>query len=501
VPTRIYHWKHGWIPLDHSAAISKAKGSELSARRYLARSHTAGHAHASVVAGEYGGGTHIRGLQPVAADHLRRDSRILTAFNPGSRQFALHDPVGSLGNGHRAPVSSAIPEHLAEHFNARGHHITRVEHHDGTVKVRVRTRNGDSKLYNADGSDAMIVDAPPKPTAAPVAAGGLPPGVTETHTVQPSSAGSRRYMVLRPATRGASIETIDYGLGQHLTGNDLKVIGYNRRVVTTVDSTGVVRKFKADGSNIDKPVISKLANTGTGGQFKRQDIGHWQHVPAHEAIPQDGSIGGQLSAQKIRRAYVQGDHRVLIETPLTQAQTEAFLGHVDTALTAAGHHIDHPVTFHVPAGDATFRQSGRTRTLAYVYRGDTTRVHVSPVIARGETVGAAGDAGGTYMHAANDVHPTAYTLTHELGHIVDNKHQHTKAKSSFAALGREHVTHDANVDEHAFHREHRAHLSRYGGANAAEGYAEAFAQHRLGRRGSHPNDVIAQEYARRYGWR
>lgn len=22
----VYHWKHGWIPLDHAAALSKAKG-------------------------------------------------------------------------------------------------------------------------------------------------------------------------------------------------------------------------------------------------------------------------------------------------------------------------------------------------------------------------------------------------------------------------------------------------------------------------------------------
>jgi hypothetical protein len=31
----IYHWKHGWIPLDHYAALSKAHGSEHGALRYL----------------------------------------------------------------------------------------------------------------------------------------------------------------------------------------------------------------------------------------------------------------------------------------------------------------------------------------------------------------------------------------------------------------------------------------------------------------------------------
>lgn len=31
----VYHWKHGWIPLDHTAALSKAKGSHEHAARLL----------------------------------------------------------------------------------------------------------------------------------------------------------------------------------------------------------------------------------------------------------------------------------------------------------------------------------------------------------------------------------------------------------------------------------------------------------------------------------
>jgi hypothetical protein len=31
----VYHWKHGWIPLDHAAALSKAHGSQSGAARYL----------------------------------------------------------------------------------------------------------------------------------------------------------------------------------------------------------------------------------------------------------------------------------------------------------------------------------------------------------------------------------------------------------------------------------------------------------------------------------
>jgi hypothetical protein len=32
----VYHWKHGWIPLTHEAALSKAKGNHDLAKRYLA---------------------------------------------------------------------------------------------------------------------------------------------------------------------------------------------------------------------------------------------------------------------------------------------------------------------------------------------------------------------------------------------------------------------------------------------------------------------------------
>lgn len=39
----IYHWKHGWIPLTHTAALSKAKGNHNLANRYLP-----GGSHASV---------------------------------------------------------------------------------------------------------------------------------------------------------------------------------------------------------------------------------------------------------------------------------------------------------------------------------------------------------------------------------------------------------------------------------------------------------------------
>lgn len=36
----VYHWKHGWIPLTHTAALSKAKGNKTLAARYVADAHS-----------------------------------------------------------------------------------------------------------------------------------------------------------------------------------------------------------------------------------------------------------------------------------------------------------------------------------------------------------------------------------------------------------------------------------------------------------------------------
>lgn len=40
----VYHWKHGWIPLTHAAALSKAHGSASGAEKYV---HGAAEHHAS----------------------------------------------------------------------------------------------------------------------------------------------------------------------------------------------------------------------------------------------------------------------------------------------------------------------------------------------------------------------------------------------------------------------------------------------------------------------
>jgi hypothetical protein len=149
---RIYHWKHGWIPLDHYAALKKAKGREAGARKYLAHSHAAGHAHASVVSGEYHNGTHERGLQPVAAGHMLRERHIVAAFSPEGRRFGLHDQTTS--------IATSIPEHLAEHITGKGYRVTGVDMTGNGHRVHVSTPSGERKTFNANGTDKHTVDAP-----------------------------------------------------------------------------------------------------------------------------------------------------------------------------------------------------------------------------------------------------------------------------------------------------------------------------------------------------
>lgn len=504
VAHRVYHWKHGWIPLDHVAAISKAKGSEPGARKYLAASHAAGHAHSSVVEGAYGGGTHIRGLQPVAREHLPRESHITAAFDPSSRKFGLLDAspqrIGLGPEVSYAPRTAAIPEHLGQHLHDRGYTIKNVRETKDGKKILAERSDGSLKLFAADGSDINrvdpeIVDAPPRGASAagaPVAAGKY----NESHTLRPSIANPEKYWTVRPVSGFGSPDIISRALGERITQRHEKVIGYERRILTTVDPNGEVRRYKANGSNMDNPVKVKAA---TAGRFQRKDIAGFTHVPAHEAIPNDGSAGGSISALKVKRAYVKGNKRVLIEPAVTDAQAEEFLANVDKAFKVTAGSTDHPVTIHVPSGDPQFRARRGGTVLGYVYGGDASRVHINPKLLSGE-VGS--ESPGFKMDAHKGSPQTLYTLVHELGHVVDNKHGHIREEKSFVANQQVHTHRTARVHEMDFHNQNRSRLSRYGATKAEEGYAEAFAQHHLERvhDPNSPHSAAARDYAQRYKW-
>lgn len=479
--------------------MSKAKGHEDGARRYLAASHAAGHAHASVVRGEYGGGTHERGLQPVAAGHLKRERHITAAFNPDTRKFGLQDPNGRQGFSPEV-VTTSIPEHLGEHFNAKNYKIVRLAKTDGGHRVTVETPSGDLKSFNANGSDLHQIDPHVvTPTAAPAGADTH----IETHTVKVSQhgVGGRKYGVIKP-TNGhlASIDIFDAGVAQHILDNHHKVIGYERKTITTVGPDGTIRRYKANGSNLAKPTIVKNI-----GSTANHEINGWAPLSAN-VIPQSPGLPA-LSSYKVRGGvYRKGNKTVVLEPNMTDNERAAFLGHVDQAFEATKQHTGHEVTIHVPSGDRVF---SRGRTQGYVYRGDSTRVHIAPSVAK-----ASADAGlrGSHsaesdwlMSSAKDVHPTLHTITHELGHIVDNKNGHTYGMVTRDANGGFSAPLVAKPEAAKLHRELKVQggLSTYGSSSPVEGYAEAFAHHHLADRGtqsSAKHDIAGNEYASRYGW-
>lgn len=82
---------------------------------------------------------------------------------------------------------------------------------------------------------------------------------------------------------------------------------------------------------------------------------------------------------------------------------------------------------------------------------------------------------GHFVHQAETVHPQVYFLLHELGHIADSRDGHTSLTphghtNTGEIHPREGIWHADNVETPG------AWASLYGRGNAAEGYAEAFAQ-------------------------
>jgi hypothetical protein len=88
----VYHWKHGWIPLDHVAALSKAKGNHSLAAKYLDAAHG-----------------------PHAGIHSRRDVagalvNLPKIEDPADRRRA-HDQVAAAAHDHSA--TDLLPRHQA----------------------------------------------------------------------------------------------------------------------------------------------------------------------------------------------------------------------------------------------------------------------------------------------------------------------------------------------------------------------------------------------------
>jgi hypothetical protein len=353
--------------------------------------------------------------------------------------------------------------------------------------VIVQASSGELKSFKADGTDKEVVDAPPvllKPVAA--AKAGAPTSLTghiQTHTIEVRTSAYNGQLRGRiTPMHGYGRDTIHAGLAQHLIDNKYTVTGYERRIVTAAHPSGIVHRFKADGSNLHKPVVAKPP------KVESHSVGGWTPIAPHEAIAAQSTRIKAIQNHKVKAAYRKGNKTVILEHTFTQSEKEAFLGHVDQAFAATAQHTGHDITIHVPSGDRQMRTAN-----GYVYVGDSSRVHINPQLVKNSAKPEhrTFNPGHYFMSGRSDAHPTVATLTHELGHIVDHRNGHTRD-------GRAHTAEASHL--HSSVKNERG-LSAYGGSNPAEGYAEAFAHHHLnGGSGIERHNAGASKYATIYGW-
>ena len=155
---RVYHWKHGWIPLDHVAALSKAKGNHAAASKML---------------------------DAVKHEHLPREKHITAAHTNG--RVALHDSK----TGHSAGVDANVAASLHE----KGHHVESVNR-DGTLTTRAS--NGSKHVVSPSGdiaaqqeSHRLAAQADAKRAEANRVAGNV--GVGDTAAGRLSGAGLKQF--------------------------------------------------------------------------------------------------------------------------------------------------------------------------------------------------------------------------------------------------------------------------------------------------------------------
>jgi hypothetical protein len=266
-------------------------------------------------------------------------------------------------------------------------------------------------------------------------------------------------------------------------GNPVYPKGYQPRAsrpASTRGRTVIERSFPPEPPRIDaKPDLTPSTPKFAPLPSSFTKIDPKTITPYHTI----SAMANMKAGSKIRQAYQLGPHKVLIQSAISSRATEGLLNDIKATLDQAHPNLgDKGVTFLVPTGDRRFRTTSKGTVLGYVIRGGST-VHINPKVATGDyRTGSA-----TFMPAAKGAGTRRYTITHELGHVIDN----FTSKTHMAGQFHEGIQH--------FHS-NRSSLSDYGSHSVSEGYAEAFAQHQLG--GAHHGKAhtISNEYARIYGW-
>lgn len=122
----VYHWKHGWIPLTHFAALQKAHGSQKGAARFLDKSN-----------GMHGTESHKLKSGLASVGHVT--SMEAASIKEGD---IVHEP-GLGGKTHRLKIDKAYPP---KSDGSRNVDVTDL----GTVRKSELTLQGDGKKHNVE---------------------------------------------------------------------------------------------------------------------------------------------------------------------------------------------------------------------------------------------------------------------------------------------------------------------------------------------------------------
>src|SRR6185312_14346908 len=140
----IYHWKHGWIPLDHIAALSKAKGNHKLAAKYLK------------AAASSSAGINSKSDTYSAA---RRMSEV-DARNKASAQQQLRDGIKKFGvktEAEKPPVEAKLREWTPSRGGQTRHYVTNV---DEILDLEVdRYKNGGVRSASLNGKSISNAEA------------------------------------------------------------------------------------------------------------------------------------------------------------------------------------------------------------------------------------------------------------------------------------------------------------------------------------------------------
>lgn len=284
----------------------------------------------------------------------------------------------------------------------------------------------------------------------------------------------------------------------------------------------LVEKARADHAKVAKAKAAKAtketAAAAAQAEVRRERLAWVKDIAGpggtkweHYDIPTTGlHMEGHSMAigSRVQSAYKAGDGTVVvIESAMDEAQTKEFMRNVTSAVERARPNLGNtPVKVYVPTHN---EYMNRNQPGAFVYYGSST-VFVNPKMANGEMwdgyVRSSG--GGYFMEAGNKAGkgtartPLEYTLTHELGHVVDGTNRQTRPMdgSELVKVRNKSTGQDAGMfakTEVQFSRANNHLLSDYGQENPAESYAEAFAQWSIGGKG-HPG---ADRWAERFGWK